>query len=128
LPCRTWPHVLYLLGVESTGDLQQRVESRLLSIQEIIILEKAFLQTFAKRHSLERVYGNSEEADLMIDMHVPLIRRESLALLRRSHKTEPNRFDSATQALNEAETPQHDEVRKLIEHYVNRRRSPPDIK
>ncbi len=128
LPCRTWPHVLYLLGVESTGDLLQRVESRLLSIQEIIILEKAFLQTFAKRRSLERVYGNGEDADLMIDMHVPQIRRESLALLRRSHETEPNRFDSATQALNEAETAQHDEVRKLIEHYVNRRQSPPGAK
>ncbi|UCD48834.1 MAG: hypothetical protein JSW27_15015 [Phycisphaerales bacterium] len=128
LPCRTWPHVLYVLGVETADDLQQRVENRLLTIQEIIILEKAFLQTFAKRHSLEHVYGSGENADLMIDMHVPQIRRESLALLRRVYETEPGRFDRATQALNEAETPQHGEARKLIEHYVNRRRNPPDAK
>ena len=105
--------------------LQQRVENRLLSIQEIIILEKAFLQTFAKRHSLGHVYGRGDEAEMMIDMHVPQIRRESLALLRRSHETAPDRFDRATQALNEAETPQHGEARKLIEHYVNRRHDPP---
>ena len=125
LPCRTWPHVLYVLGVESADDLQQRVENRMLTIQEIIILEKAFLQTFAKRRSLEHVYGSGADADLMVDMHVPQIRRESLALLRRVHETEPDRFDRATQALNEAETPQHGEARKLIEHYVNRRRYPP---
>lgn len=121
LPCRTWPHVLYLLGIETTGDLQRRIDNRLLTVQEIVVLEKAFLQTFAKRRSLEYVYGTGEEADLMIDMHVPQIRRESLSLLRRSHETQPDRFDRATQALNEAETPQRGEARRLIEHYVNQR-------
>jgi len=125
LPCRTWPNVLYMLGVKTVVELQQRVEDRLLSIQEIIILEKAFLQTFAKRHSLEHVYGRGDEADVMIDMHIPQIRHASLALLRRSHETEPDRFGRATQALNEAETPQHNEARRLIEHYANHRHNPP---
>jgi hypothetical protein len=128
LPCRTWPHVLHVLGVATVDELRQRVENRMLTVQEIIILEKAFLQTFVKRHSLEHVYGSGADANLMIDMHVPQIRRESLALLRRVHETEPGRCDRATQALNEAETPQHGEARKLIEHYVNRRRNPPDVK
>ena len=127
LPCRTWPHVLYLLGAKTPAGLQRRVEGRLLGIQEIIILEKAFLQTFAKRHSLEYVYGRGSDADLMIDMHVPQIRRESLALLRRSHETEPNRFARATQALNDEETPQHNEARRLIEHYVNHGHHPPGL-
>jgi len=128
LPCRTWQHVLYLLGAKDATSLRKRVEDKQLTIQEIIILEKAFLQTFAKRPSLEHVYGHGEDADLMIDMHVPQIRRESLVLLRRSHETEPNRFGRATEALNEAETPQHDEAKRLIEHYVNHRHSPPGIK
>jgi len=128
LPCRTWPHVLHVLGVDGDAGLQQRAENRQLGIQEIIILQKAFLQTFAKRHSLAHVYGAGEDAQLMIDMHIPQIRRESLALLRRSHETEPDRFDRATQALNETETPQHNEARRLIEHYVNQRHDPPDLK
>ena len=127
LPCRTWSHVLYMLGVETTAQLQRRVESRWLGVQEIILLQKAFLQTFAKRHCLALVYGDGEQAELMIDMHVPQIRRESLALLRRSHETEPERFDRATLALNEAETPQQNQVRRLIEHYINHRNEPPAI-
>ena len=128
LPCRTWQQVLYLLGVKEAASLRKRVEDKQLTVQEIIVLEKAFLQTFAKRPSLERVYGHGEDAELMIDMHVPQIRRESLVMLRRSHETEPNRFDRATEALNEAETPQHNEAKKLIEHYVNHRHNPPGIK
>jgi len=124
LPCRTWAHVLYMLGVADGDGLQKRVEDRRLSIQEIVILAKAFLQTFAKRHSLEHVYGSGAQAELMMDMHVPQIRRESLALLRRSHETEPDRFDRAAKALNEEETPQHNEVRRLIEHYVNQQHDP----
>jgi len=119
LPCRTWGHVLHLLGVADTAQLRGRVEDRLLLTQEIIILEKAFLQTFAKRESLLRVYGKpGQEAGLMIDVHVPEIRREALALLRRLQETEPGRLDTATDALNEEETPRNGQVKKLIEHYV----------
>jgi len=127
LPCRTWQHVLHMLGVDSTAGLHQRVEDRLLTIQETIVLEKAFLQTFGKRPSLQHVYGQGEEADLMIDMHIPQIRRESLAVLRRLHETEPNRFDHATKALNEEETPQRNQVMKLMVHYVHHRHEPPGI-
>jgi len=127
LPCRTWTHVVYMLGVKDDAALQKRVEDRLLSIQEIIILAKAFLQTFAKRHSLGHVYGSGAQAELMMDMHIPQIRRATLALLRRSHETEPGRFDRATKALNEEETPQHNEVRRLIEHYVNQQHDPPGL-
>ena len=56
-------------------------QDRLLTTQEILILEKAFLQTFAKRESLGRVYGRDKDAGLMMDLHVPQIRREALALL-----------------------------------------------
>ena len=125
LPCRTWQHVLHMLGVENPADLHQRVDDRLLTIQETIILEKAFLQTFAKRPSLQHVYGQGEDAELMIDMHIPLIRRESLAVLRRLHQTEPKRFDRATKALNEEETPQHNQVMKLMAHYIHHRHEPP---
>ncbi len=127
LPCRTWPHVVYMLGVADNAALQKRVEDRLLSIQEIVVLIKAFLQTFAKRPSLEHVYGRGADAELMMDMHVPLIRREALALLRRSHETEPVRFDRAMKALNEEETPQHNEVRRLTEHYIHQRHDPPGL-
>ena len=51
-------------------------------------------------------------------MHVPEIRREALALLRLSHKTESARLDTATEALNEEETPRNNQVQKLIEHYM----------
>lgn len=119
LPCRTWGHVLHLLGVADTAQLRRRVEDRLLLTQEIVILEKAFLQTFARRESLVRVYTRpGQEAGLMIDVHVPEIRREALALLRRLHETEPGRLDTATDALNEEETPRNGQVRKLIEHYM----------
>jgi len=125
LPCRTLDHVLHMLGVAELAELKKRIETRQLNIQEIILLEKTFLQTFAKRSSLERVYGQGADAGLMMDLHVPQLRRETLALLRRVHETEPQRFDRATQALNEEETPQHNEVRRLIEQYVNRRHDPP---
>ena len=119
LPCRTWAHVLHVLGAESREQLEERIDNRLLTIQEIIILEKAFLQTFAKKESLARVYGHGEKAGLMIDVHVPEIRRETLGLLQRLHRTEPKHLDDATDALNEEETPQNGKVRKLIAHYVH---------
>jgi len=127
LPCRTWGHVLHVLGVESGGQLQKRIDDRLLTVQEVIILEKAFLQTFAKRESLERIYGRGEAAGLMMDLHVPQIRREALTLLRRSHQTQLKHLDEATEALNEEETPQHHEVKRLIEHYVHHRHDPPGL-
>ncbi len=127
LPCRTWEHVLHLLGVDSGAQLHKRVEDRLLTIQEIIILEKAFLQTFAKSRSLTRVYGQDKSAGFMMDLHVPQIRRESLALLRAQHQAEPVRLDEATEALNDEETPQHGEVKKLIQHYVHHRHDPPSM-
>jgi len=126
LPCRAWSHVLYMLGVDGAGQLHKRVDDRLLTIQEILILEKAFLQTFAKRESLQRVYGRGEEASLMMDMHLPEIRRETLLLLRKCHQAQPSHLDRATEALNEEETPQNNQVRKLIEHYVHQRHDPPE--
>jgi hypothetical protein len=125
LPCRTWDHVLRLLGVEDEGHLQKRVEDKLLVVQEILILEKAFLQTFAKRESLARVYGQNKDAGMMMDLHVPQIRREALALLRRLHENEPEPLDDATQTLNDEETPQNNQVKRLIEHYVHYRHDPP---
>ena len=127
LPCRTWKHVLRMLGVDTAAQVHGRIENRLLTIQEIIVLEKAFLQTFAKRESLQRVYGHDADAGLMMDVHLPEIRREALALLRRLHEMEPKRFARATEELNEEETPQHNEVSRLIEHYVDRRHNPPGI-
>ncbi len=125
LPCRTWGHVLHVLGVESGSRLRQRADDRLLTIQEIIILAKAFLQTFARRESLARVYGHGESAALMMDVHLPEIRRETLVLLRRLHRTEVVRLGDATAALNEEETPRHGQVKRLIERYVYHRHEPP---
>ncbi len=125
LPCRTWEHILRLLGVESGTQLDKRVEDRLLATQEILILEKAFLQTFAKRESLGRIYGRDKDAGLMMDLHVPQIRREALVLLRKLRQTEPEPLEDATQALNEEETPQNSQVKRLIEHYVHQRHDPP---
>jgi hypothetical protein len=125
LPCRAWPHVLHMLGVENAAQLHRRIDDKLLTTQEIIILEKAFLQTFAKRKSLQRVYGQGEEAEMMIDLHVPQVRREALTMLRRSYESQPKRLDQATSELNEEETPQQSEVRRLIEHYVHHRHDPP---
>jgi len=119
LPCRTWPHVLHLLGVADTAQLHRRVADRLLTTQEIVILEKVFLQTFARRESLVRIYKRPEqEAGLMIDVHIPEIRREALALLRQLHQTEPGPLDTATDALNEEETPRNGQVKKIVEHYM----------
>lgn len=126
LPCRTWPHVLYMLGVKSGSSLAQRVEDGLLTIQEIIVLQKAFLQTFAKKTSLGHVYGQGEEAELMMNLHVPQIRREALAVLRRCHETEPALLKRATRELDEQETPEHHEVVRLIGHYVQQRRNASD--
>jgi hypothetical protein len=117
LPCRTWGHVLYMLGVENTTQLRKRIDDRLVAAQEIIILEKAFLQTLAKRESLVRIYGQGQRAGLMVDEHVPEIRREALALIQRLHQTEPDRLAAATETLNDEETPQNGLVKKLIEHY-----------
>ena len=127
LPCRTWQHVLHFLGVDSAAALARRIEERRLTIQEIVVIQKAFLQTFAKRPSLLNVYGQGQDADLMIDMHIPQIRRESLGLLRRLHETEPSRFDRATRTLNEEETPKHNQVTKLMEYYIHHRHKPPGI-
>ncbi len=126
LPCRTWAHVLHMLGVENNPQLRQRVEDRLLTIQELLVLEKAFLQTCARRESLKHVYGHGEGVELMIDVHIPEIRREALTLLRESHQKEPQRLDSATETLNEEETPLNSGVKRLIEHYVHHTYDPPD--
>jgi hypothetical protein len=125
LPCRAWEHVLHMLGAESGAELHKRIEDRLLTIQEIILLEKAFLQTLARKESLARVYGQGEKAALMMDMHVPEIRREALALLRKLHQMELKHVNQAMETLNEEETPQNDQVRKLIEHYVHHGHNPP---
>jgi hypothetical protein len=125
LPCRTWEHVLRLLGVESGTQLDKRAENGLLTTQEILILEKAFLQTFAKRESLGRLYGPDKDVGLMMDLHVPQIRREALVLLRKLRQTEPEPLEDATQALNDEETPQNSQVKRLIEHYVHHRHDPP---
>jgi hypothetical protein len=127
LPCRTWGHVLHVLGVESGSRVRERADDRLLAVQEIIILEKAFLQTFARRESLARLYGHGESAALMMDVHLPEIRRETLMLLRRLHRTELARLGDATAALNEEETPRNSQVKRLIEHYVYRRHDPPGL-
>jgi hypothetical protein len=126
LPCRTWGHVLRLLGVESAGRLHQRIENRFLVLQEIVILEKAFLQTFAKGESLLRIYGQGEAGRLMMELHVPQIRRETLVVLRALHAADAERLNDATQALDEEETPQNHQVRRLIEHYIHHRHDPPD--
>jgi len=125
LPCRAWEDVLHMLGVTSGAQLHRRAEDKLLTIQEIIIVEKAFLQTLAKRESLSRVYGRGRDAGLIMDMHVPELRREALALLRTSYQMQRKYVDQATEALNEEETPQNGQVRKLIEHYVYRGHNPP---
>lgn len=125
LPCRAWEHVLHMLGVESGPQLHTRIGDKLLTIQEIIILAKAFLQTLAKRESLTRVYGQGGKATLMMDMHTPEIRREALALLRECHQMQARQLDRATETLNEEETPQSGQVRKLIEHYVHHGHNPP---
>jgi len=125
LPCRAWEDVLHMLGVTSGAQLHRRAEDKLLTIQEIIIVEKTFLQTFAKRESLSRVYGRGRDAGLIMDMHVPELRREALALLRTSYQTQRKYLDQATEALNEEETPQNGQVRKLIEHYVHHGHNPP---
>ncbi len=125
LPCRTWEHILHLLGVKDAAHLHKRVDDKQLTTQEILVLEKAFLQTFAKRESLARIYGQGKDAGLMMDLHVPQIRRETLALLRQLQQTEPEPLGDATQALNEEETPQNSQVKKLIEHYVHHRHDPP---
>jgi hypothetical protein len=125
LPFRTWDHVLHMLGAEGSEQLHARARDKLLSIQEIIVLEKAFLQTFAKRESLGHIYGQDAAAALMMDEHLPEIRREALGLLRQAHRTQRAQLDRATEALNDEETPETGRVKKLIEHYVHRGHEPP---
>jgi len=127
LPCRTWDHVLYVLGVKSTDQLLQRVDNKRLTVQEIALVEKAFLQTFAKGKALQHVYGSGQSARVMIDLHIPQIRQEALAVLRRLHQSERAYLDKATASLNQEETPQHNEVKRLILHYVYHRHDPPDL-
>ena len=119
LPCKTWDHILYMLGVHSTDELHERVEHKLLTGQEIIVLEKAFLQTFAKREALQQLYGQDAKASVVMDLHVPEIQRETLALLRQTHQTEAQDLDQATEVLDGKETPQRHEVARLIKHYVH---------
>ncbi len=125
LPCRTWDHILYMLGVTNTDQLHQRVDKKLLTGQEIIILEKAFLQTFAKRESLHQLYGQDRNAGVMMDLHLPQIRTEALALLRQTHQTEGDDFDDATEFLDEEETPRRHEVAHLIRHFIHHGHLPP---
>jgi hypothetical protein len=127
LPCRTWPHVLYMLGVKNAPTLEKRVEDGWLTIQEVHVLLKAFLQTFAKKESIAYVYGNGADAELMMNLHVPQVRSEALKVLRRLAQCERPRFDRAVQSLNEEETPQHSEVVKLVQHYVHQRHDPPGM-
>jgi hypothetical protein len=119
LPCMTWDQILYMLGVQSTDQLHERVNKKLLRGQEIIILEKAFLQTFAKREALQQLYEHDPSAGVMMDLHVPEIQRETLALLRQTHQTEGQNLDQATECLDETETPQRHEVARLIKHFVH---------
>ncbi|MFC1763732.1 hypothetical protein ACFL6U_16865 [Planctomycetota bacterium] len=125
LPCKTWDQFLYMLGVKNTAQLQTRVEQKLLTGQEIIILEKAFLQTFAKRKALQQLYGHDTSAGVMIDLHIPQIRSETLALLRHTHEMEKEDLDQATEALDEEETPQRHQVAKLIKHFIHHGHFPP---
>jgi hypothetical protein len=127
LPCRTWEHILHMLGVADGAQLHKRADERLLTTQEITILEKAFLQTFAKRESLKHVYGHDEGAGLMLDLHLPQVRHEALLLLRTLHQTEADSLADATQVLNDEETPKNNEVRRLIEHCVHHRHDPPGM-
>jgi hypothetical protein len=127
LPCRTWNQILYLLGVETTDQLHKRVENKLLTGHEIIVLEKAFLQTFAKRESLQRLYGQDSSSDVMMDLHLPQIRSETLALLRQTHQTESGDLDDATAFLDEDETPQRHEVAHLIHHFIHHGHLPPGV-
>jgi len=119
LPCETWDQILYMLGVENTDQLHKRVDKKLLCGQEIIILEKSFLQTFAKREALQHLYGHDTNAGVMMDLHVPQIQSETLALLRQTHQTEGQDLDQATEFLDEEETPQRHEVVRLIKHFVH---------
>ena len=127
LPCKTWDQILYMLGVKSTDQLHERVEKKLLTGQEIIILEKAFLQTFAKREVLQQLYGHDANASVMIDLNASEIQKETLALLRQTHQTEAQDLDQATEFLDEKETPQRHEVARLIEHFVHHSHLPHNL-
>ncbi|MCP4449822.1 MAG: hypothetical protein GY809_00050, partial [Planctomycetes bacterium] len=119
LPCKTWNHILYMLGVKNADQLHERIERKLLTGQEIIILEKAFLQTFAKREVLQQLYGHDANARVMMDLNVPEIQTETLSLLRQTHQTEAQDLDQATERLDEKETPQRHEAARLIRHFVH---------
>jgi len=64
-----------------------------------------------------RLYGQGQQAGLMVDEHIPEIRRQALALIQRLHRTEPARLASATDTLNEEETPRNGLVKKVIEQF-----------
>ncbi len=127
LPCRTWEHMLYMLGVTTTDQLQGRVQNKLLTQQEIMILAKAFLQTFAKRPMLARIYGSTKEAGLVIDLHIPQIKRNTLLMLRSIHQADTKPFAQAIRALDKQETPANHEVIKLVRHYVQDGHTPKGI-
>ncbi|NQV33965.1 MAG: hypothetical protein HQ515_14825 [Phycisphaeraceae bacterium] len=127
LPCKTWDQILYMLGVKSTDQLHKRVEKQLLTGPEIIILEKAFLQTFAKREALQQLYGHESKAGVLIDLHVPEIQKETLSVLRQTHETEAQDLDQATEFLDEKETPQRHEVARLIKHFVHHSHLPHNL-
>lgn len=118
LPCKTWDHILYMLGVKDVTQLQARIEKKLLTGPEIVILEKAFLQTFAKPKALLRVYGQDSNARVLMDIHLPQIRSESLGVLRRIQKNGGVALEQATKRLDKEETPKGHEVARLIKHFV----------
>lgn len=127
IPCRTWDQILYLLGAKDGSQLQERVEEGRLTLEEIVVLEKAFLQTFAKLDSLGSIYGHGEGARVMLELHTPQIRSETLVLLRRCYHSEHARLDRTTETLDSEETPQRHEVARLIQHYVIQRHDPPHV-
>ena len=116
-----------MLGTKTGDQLRERIDNKLLTVQEIAILEKAFLQTFAKQESLQRIYGSGQSARVMIDLHIPQIRQEALLCLRSLYQTETAQLDKATEGLNQEETPQQNEVKRLIQHYVHKGRTPPGL-
>jgi hypothetical protein len=46
-------------------------------------------------------------------------------LLRKLRQTEPEPLEDATQTLNDEETLQNSQVKRLIEHYVHHKHDPP---
>jgi hypothetical protein len=124
LPCLTWDHILYMLGVKDTDHLRNRIENRLLSQSEFVILTKIFLQTFAKRSILSSLYSKIGDGDVLLDLHVPVIQRKTLSLLRIACKTDLKQLNQAVRALDARETPDNHQVSHLIGHYVHKSNDP----